>query len=50
MMAKVIRTGRIGKIINRIQVGGGNIMLELAFNGQLWTECFFSSEVEEIKP
>lgn len=50
-------TGRIGRIVNVIPVGviweddtrSTVDMYELAFDGQLWTECFSIREIQVIE-
>lgn len=48
-MKRVIRTGRIGRIVNSIQIGEIGVIIELAFDGQLWTECYWESETENLE-
>lgn len=43
----VVASGRVGRVVNNIQIGEIGIMLELAFDGQLWTECYWKSETKE---
>jgi hypothetical protein len=47
MKMQVLRTGRIGRVVDTV-VFAGYTMYELAFEGQLWTEAFFASEVKEV--
>jgi hypothetical protein len=44
--AKVIKSGRIGKIVEIIRIDNVGTIFELAFDGQLWTECYWKSELE----
>ena len=47
-MRKIIRTGCIGQVISIIQIDEIGLMFELGFEGQLWTECYWESELEEV--
>lgn len=42
----VLRTNRIGKVVSVRQIGDVGQMLELAFDGQMHTECFWDSETQ----
>ena len=50
-------SGRIGKVMNILAIPGidddNNTfftdMYELAFDGQLWTECFSVGEIESVQ-
>lgn len=44
--AKIIRTGRAGKVVNRTQHGTIGLMFELAFEDQIHTECYWDTEIE----
>ena len=46
-LVKHIASGRIGKVVMVLPVAGGD-MYELAFNGQLWTECYYETEICEV--
>lgn len=48
--AIVVRTGRLGKVVNRTQHGTIGVMVEMAFEGQAWTECYWESELTLIIP
>ena len=40
-----IRTGRVGYIIRSNEIPSFGIMYELAFEGQVYTECYGENEV-----
>lgn len=46
--ARVIKTGKVGKIVEKIQIGEIGTMFELAFEGEYSTACYWDSEVEII--
>lgn len=41
-------TGRIGKIVNHHPIDEIGEMYELAFDGQIYTECYWESELTKI--
>lgn len=44
--AKVIATGRMGRIVARVNIPDVCVMYELAFEGQLWTESYTETLIE----
>ena len=41
----VIRTGRTGRVVTAIPWDGIGTIFELAFEGQLFTECYWDTEL-----
>lgn len=46
--ARVIKTGKVGTIVKKFMIGGVRPMFEISFLGQLWTQCYWDSEIELV--